>query len=229
MKTIGLTGSIGMGKSTVASMFRALGIPVFDADAEVHHLQGPGGRALPAIEAAFPGVTSEAGLDRAALGKAVFGKPAELRKLERIVHPMVGEAQARFLRAARQARRPFVVLDIPLLFEGRGWRHVDGIAVVTAPAHVQRARVLARPGMTKEKFAAILAAQTPDREKRRRADFLIESGRGKRHTLMTVRRLTACLSKRSVRYCRQCGKSSSIRKRRASNRTRATGSWKSAP
>lgn len=215
MKVIGLTGSIGMGKSTIAGMFAHHGVPVFDADAEVHRLQGPGGRALEAIEAAFSGVTHAAGLDRAALGRAVFGKPDALKALERIVHPLVAEAQAGFLRRHRQARRPFVILDVPLLFERGGWKRVDGIVVVSAPRHVQRARVLARPGMTAEKLDAILAAQMADAEKRRRADFVVETGLGRRRSLMTVRRLTTCLSRASVRYCRQCVKSSSTPKRRA--------------
>ena len=226
MKIIGLTGSIGMGKSTIAAMFAHEGVPVFDADAEVHELQGPGGKALAAIEQAFPGVTHAAGLDRTALGKAVFGKPEELKKLERIVHPLVAERQAAFLRRHRQSRTPFVILDIPLLFERGGWQRVDGIIVVSAPHRVQRARVLARPGMTAEKFAAIRASQTPDREKRARADWVIETGLGKRRSLRAVRRLTACLSRAGVRYCRQCVKLSSTPKRRVSTPKTATGSAK---
>ncbi|MBV7255752.1 dephospho-CoA kinase [Pacificimonas sp. WHA3] len=215
MKVIGLTGSIGMGKSTVASMFAALRVPVFDADAEVHRLQGPGGRALAMIEAAFPGTTGPDGLDRQALGKAVFGRPADLKRLEAIMHPMVAAAQSAFLARARRGRTSFVILDIPLLFEGSGWKHVDGIITVSAPARVQRARVLRRPGMTEARFLAIRAAQVPDRQKRARSDFIIETGRGKRVTLRAVRRLAACLSVHGVRYCRQCVKSSSTRKRRA--------------
>ena len=227
MKVIGLTGSIGMGKSTIADMFEAEGVPVFDADAEVHRLQGPGGRALDEIEKAFPGVTHAAGLDRAALGKAVFGKPEALKKLERIIHPLVAESQAAFLRRARQAREPFVVLDIPLLFERGGWKRVDGIVVVSAPFHVQRSRVLRRPGMTEEKFRSIFAAQTPDAEKRARADWVVPTGLGRRHSLVIVKRLSACLRRHSVRYCRRCVRSSSTPKRRASTRTPATGSAKS--
>ncbi len=215
MKVIGLTGSIGMGKTTVAAMFAARGVPVFDADAEVHRLQTKGGRALPPIEKAFPGVTGSAGLDRAALGKAVFGKPEALQRLEEIMHPLVAEAQADFLLRARQARAPFVILDIPLLFEKGGWRRVDGIITVSAPPHVQAARVLRRPGMTPEKFGNIRAAQMPDAEKRARSDFVIETGMGKRRSFLAVRRITACLRGDSVRYCRQCVKSSSTRKRRA--------------
>ena len=181
---IGLTGSIGMGKSRVARMFRHLGIPTFDADAEVHRLQGPGGAALPAIEAAFPGTTSVDGLDRPKLAAAVFGNDAALRRLEGIIHPMVARAQQRFLRRNRSRR--VVVVDIPLLLEGEGWRHVDLIAVVSAPHHVQRARVLARPGMTAEKFARIHARQMPDAEKRARADVVIQTGRGLLETFRTV-------------------------------------------
>lgn len=184
---IGLTGSIGMGKSTVAGMFRKLGVPVFDADAEVRRVQGPGGRALAAIEAAFPGTTHEGGLHRDRLGAAVFGNHAALRQLERILHPLVGEAQSAFLQAHR--RRPAIVLDVPLLFEKGGWRHCDLTVVVSAPYRVQRARVLARPGMTREKLAGILKAQMPDRDKRRRADVVIETGRGRRETWLAVRRL----------------------------------------
>lgn len=184
---IGLTGSIGMGKSTVARMFRRVGVPVFDADAAVRLVQGPGGRAVAAIEAAFPGTTGPGGVDRAALGAAVFGKPEALRRLERIVHPEVGRLQAAFLRANRGRR--LVVVDVPLLLEGGGWRQVDLVVVVSAPARVQRARVLARPGMAPAKFAAVLAHQMPDAEKRRRADLVIETGRGRLVTWRAVTRV----------------------------------------
>jgi dephospho-CoA kinase len=187
MIIIGLTGSIGMGKSTVAKMFTRLGVPVFDADAEVRRVQGPGGRALAAIEAAFPGSTHEGGLHREKLGAAVFGDREALRRLESILHPLVGDAQSAFLGAHR--RKNAVVLDVPLLFEKGGWRRCDMSVVVSAPLRVQRARVLARPGMTPEKFAAILKAQMPDAEKRRRADVVIETGRGRRHTWLAVQRL----------------------------------------
>ena len=167
MIIIGLTGSIGMGKSTVAAMFRRLGVPVFDADAQVHKLQARGGAALPLIEAAFPGTTSDQGLDRAKLGAAVFGNKEALKTLERIIHPLVGQAQLAFRR--RNRRKPMVVLDIPLLFEGSGWKGCDLTVVVSAPYEVQRERVLARPGMTPEKFDAIIKTQLPDAEKRARA------------------------------------------------------------
>jgi dephospho-CoA kinase len=185
MIIIGLTGSIGMGKSTVAKMFTRLGVPVFDADAEVRRVQGPGGRALAAIEAAFPGSTHEGGLHREKLGAAVFGDREALRRLESILHPLVGDAQSAFLGAHR--RKNAVVLDVPLLFEKGGWRRCDMSVVVSAPLRVQRARVLARPGMTPEKFAAILKAQMPDAEKRRRADIVIQTGLSRYHTLRQLR------------------------------------------
>lgn len=188
---IGLTGSIGMGKSTVAAMFRTLGVPVFDADAEVRRVQGPGGRALAAIEAAFPGTTHAGGLHRERLGAAVFGDHAQLRRLERILHPLVAEAQSDFLGAHRLKQA--IVLDVPLLFEKGGWQRCHLTVVVSAPFRVQRARVLARPGMTREKFAGILKGQMPDREKRGLADVVIETGRGRRETWLAVRRLVAGL------------------------------------
>ncbi len=171
---LGLTGSIGMGKSTVAQMFREAGVPVFDADAEVHKLQRAGGPLLPAIEAAFPGTTGPAGLDRPKLGNLVFGDPEALARLEAIVHPAVAEVRELFL--LEHAGMPLVVFDVPLLFEKGGWNLVDAIAVVSAPAVVQRARVLDRPGMTPKKFAHVLELQVPDAEKRARADFVIDTG-----------------------------------------------------
>ncbi|MGK6318786.1 dephospho-CoA kinase [Sphingomonas sp. DT-204] len=191
MIKLGLTGSIGMGKSTVAAMFADEGVPVFDADAVVHRLQGPGGRILSAIETRFPGTTGPAGVDRPALGAAVFGRPDELKALEAIMHPAVREERAAFL--ADHADAPLVVLDIPLLFETHGETEVDKIAVVSAPPEVQRDRVLARPGMTAERYAAILAKQMPDAEKRARADFVIPTGGPLDETRTAVRRLIACL------------------------------------
>jgi dephospho-CoA kinase len=182
---IGLTGSIGMGKSRIADKFRFLGLPVFDADAAVRLVQGPDGVALPAIEKAFPGTTGRDGVDRAKLRAAVFGDARALKRLERIVHPAVGELQRRFRRLHRSRRA--IVLDIPLLLEGEGWRGVDLIAVASAPAHVQRARVLARPGMTAETFSRVLAHQMPDAVKRSLADVVIETGRGRLLTFRTVR------------------------------------------
>ncbi len=197
MTVIGLTGSIGMGKSAVAAMFRRARVPVFDADAAVHALQGPGGRLLPKIEARFPGTTGPKGVDRQKLGAAVFGKPDELKALERIVHPAVGAMRKRWLK--RNRARPLIVLDIPLLFEKKGWKAVDVIVVVSAPAWMQRKRVLARPGMDRAKFRRIVGLQTPDAEKRRRADFVIETGRLRWQTESQLRALVACLKARRVR------------------------------
>ena len=191
MKTIGLTGSIGMGKSTVARMFAGEGIAVFDADAAVRTLQRPGGRLVPAIEAAFPGTTGLDGVDRATLGTQVFGKPEELRRLEAIVHPAVGEERALFL--AHHADAAMVVFDIPLLFETGGDRNVDVTVVVSADAATQAARVLARPGMTEERLAAILARQMPDADKRARADYLIATDCPIDQTRAAVRHVIACV------------------------------------
>ncbi len=188
---VGLTGSIGMGKSKISDKFRHLGVPVFDADAAVREVQGPGGVALPAIEAEFPGTTGPSGVDRAKLGAAVFGKPDRLKRLERIVHPAVGRMQQRFLRRNRSRR--MVVLDIPLLLEGEGWKHVDLVAVASAPFHVQRARVLARPGMTQEKFRNVLRHQIPDSVKRDLADVVIETGRGRLLTFRTVKSIVKAM------------------------------------
>ncbi|WP_092496303.1 dephospho-CoA kinase [Faunimonas pinastri] len=176
MIVLGLTGSIGMGKSTTAGMFRARGVPVHDADAFVHALYG--GAAVPLVEAAFPGTTREGAVDRRLLGQRVLGNAPALKQLEEIVHPLVRAGEAAFLERARAEGAPIVVLDIPLLFETGAEARVDRIAVVTTDPAVQRARVLARPGMTEEKFAQILARQMPDVEKRRRADYLIDTGHG---------------------------------------------------
>jgi dephospho-CoA kinase len=192
MIRIGLTGSIGMGKSTVAAMFAREGVPVFDADAAVHALQGPGGAVVAAIEAAFPASTGPDGVDRAKLGAAVLGDDAAMKRLEAIVHPAVAADRARFL--SRHADAPMVVFDIPLLFETGGEKAVDSIVVVSAPADIQRARVLARPGMTAEKFAAILARQMPDADKVTRADHVIPTGGSFAETLTAVRAVIACLS-----------------------------------
>lgn len=170
---LGLTGSIGMGKSTVAAMFRDAGVPVFDADAAVHELQGPGGVLLASIEAEFPGTTGPLGVDRQKLGAAVFGDPAALKRLEGIVHPGVATLRTQFLRD--HADKPLLVFDMPLLYEKRAQDQVDAVVVVTASAEAQRARVLARPGMTAEKFAQILALQVPDGEKVERADYIIDT------------------------------------------------------
>jgi len=190
-KILGLTGSIGMGKSTVAAMLRELGVPVFDADAAVHVLQGSGGALLPAIEAAFPGTTGPNGVDRPKLGAAVFGDREKLGVLERIVHPAVGAMRLSFLE--ENAGRPLVCFDIPLLYEKGGADGLDAVAVVSAPAEAQRARVLARPGMTEEKFAQILALQVPDAEKRARADHVIDTGTDLASTRAAVERLVQAL------------------------------------
>jgi len=184
---LGLTGSIGMGKSTVAAMFRGMGVPVFDADAAVHQLQGPGGKLLPAIEAAFPGTTGPEGVDRAALGQIVFGNATALKRLEKIVHPAVAAMRQTFL--FEHAGQPLVVFDIPLLFEKGGFEQVDRVVVVSAPMDVQRHRVLARPGMSPEKFSHILDLQTPDSEKRARADFVIDTGTSLAETRAAVEKL----------------------------------------
>jgi dephospho-CoA kinase len=192
MITLGLTGSIGMGKSTVAAMFAEAAVPVFDADAAVHALQGPAGRVVAAIEARFPDTTGPAGVNRTALGEAVFGDASALAALEAIVHPAVAKERAAFLAANADA--PLVVLDVPLLFEAGGWASVDRIAVVSAPADVQRARVLARPGMSAARFEAILAKQLPDAEKRARADFVIPTGGSLEETQTAVRDVISCLT-----------------------------------
>jgi dephospho-CoA kinase len=196
MIRLGLTGSIGMGKSTTADFFRARGVPVHDADATVHALyRGP---AVGPIEAAFPGTTVDGAVDRARLGARVLGDEAAVKRLEAIVHPLVRAAEIAFLAAARAAGRRIVVLDIPLLFETGAGARVDAIVTVTAPAEVQRARVLARPGMTQEKLAQILARQMPDAEKRRRSHFLVDTARGldpARRQVEAVLRAVAAMSR----------------------------------
>jgi dephospho-CoA kinase len=196
MIRVGLTGSIGMGKSTTAGLFADEGVPVYDADAAVHALYAPGGAAVSAIGAAFAGVIKDGAVDRTALSAQVVGKPDAIAALERIVHPLVREAQLDFLSKAEAAGEPIVVLDIPLLFETGGDRFMDAIIVVSAPAEVQRARVLARPGMTAEKFEAILAKQTPDAEKRSRADFVIDTSQGLEPAREQVRSVLAALRAR---------------------------------
>ena len=188
---LGLTGSIGMGKSTVAQMFRDLGVPVFDADATVHALQGPNGPLLPAIEAAFPGTTGQSGVDRKALRDRIFADPTARKRLESIVHPAVEAERQCFLDA--HATAPLVVLDVPLLFETGGESRCDSVAVVTAAPAVQRARVLARPTMTESAFAAILASQLPDAEKRARATHLIHTDTTLDATRAQVAALVACM------------------------------------
>ena len=184
---LGLTGSIGMGKSTVAGMFAALGVPVFDADAEVRVMQGPGGALLAAIEAEFADTTGPDGVQREVLGRIVFADPGALARLEAIVHPAVRAAREDFLQ--HHADAPLVVFDIPLLFERGGVEEVDAVAVVSAPADVQRTRVLARADMTEKRFEQILSLQMPDAEKRQRADYVIDTGCPLEETASAVERL----------------------------------------
>jgi dephospho-CoA kinase len=173
MIVLGLTGSIGMGKSTVGSFFAESGVPVYDADAVVHQLYA--GDATPLIEAAFPGTTMDGTVDRARLAARVIGDPAALRRLEAIVHPLVRRAEEQFLAKAEAAGAPVAVLNIPLLFETGGDKRCDAVVVVSAPAETQRQRVMSRPGMTEEKFTGLLGKQMPDAEKRRRADFVVDT------------------------------------------------------
>ena len=195
MIILGLTGSVGMGKSTAAREFRRMGIPVHDADKAVHRLLGRGGKAVAAVATAFPGVEKGGAIDRAALGRLVFSDPAALKRLEAILHPLVRQAERAFLARARRRRRKLVVLDIPLLFETGGEARCDKVVVVSAPRRVQLARVMARPGMTADRLAGVEARQMPDAEKRRRADIVIETGLDRHHSLAklhrALRRLTA--------------------------------------
>lgn len=201
MLIIGLTGSIGMGKSTIAERFRQLGIPVCDADAVVHELYE--GAAVAAIEAAFPGTTFNGKVDRIKLGKAVLGDPLGLKRLEAIVHPLVQAAEREFLQKAAEQGAFMAVLDIPLLFETGGDARVDVTVVVSAPAEVQRKRVLERPGMTPAKLEAILARQMPDGEKRRRADFVVDTGVSIEESYAQVDAIVEELRKRGGRAYQQ--------------------------
>lgn len=191
MIKLGLTGSIGMGKSTVAQMFADEGVPMFDADEVVHRLQGPEGALVQEIESHFPGTTGNAGVNRTALAERVLGDTEALQRLESLVHPAVAAEREAFLEKHRH--EPLVVLDIPLLFEKGGWRSVDKIAVVSAEEAVQRERVLSRPDMTVERFERIKALQIPDADKRDRADFVINTGGSLDATRASVRRIIACL------------------------------------
>jgi dephospho-CoA kinase len=191
---LGLTGSIGMGKSEVARMFRARNVPVFDADAAVSRLYAQGGQAVEAVAAAFPGAVRGGAVDRAELSRQVLAQPEALRRLEAIVHPLVRAAEDAFLAAERAADTPLAVLEIPLLFEGWNGNRCDRVAVVSAPADMQRRRVLARPGMTEAKLDALLARQTPDAEKRRRADFVIDTSGTLAATEEQVQRIIAALA-----------------------------------
>jgi dephospho-CoA kinase len=193
MFVLGLTGSIGMGKSTTAKLFAEEGVPVHDSDAAVHRLYE--GEAVAAIEQAFPGTTVDGRVDRGRLAARVVGDAAALRRLEGIVHPRVRRSEDAFLAAATARGEAVVVLDIPLLYETGADKRVDAVVVVSAPAEVQRARVLARPGMTAERLDALLAQQLPDAEKRRRADFIVDSGQGVEHARAQVRDILARVAK----------------------------------
>ncbi|MFI0846704.1 dephospho-CoA kinase [Mesorhizobium sp. IMUNJ 23232] len=191
MIILGLTGSIGMGKSTTAQMFREAGVPVHDSDEAVHRLYA--GKAAPLVEEAFPGTLKDGTIDRAELSKRVLGKPEALKRLESIVHPLVRADADAFLVRHRAAGAPLVVLDIPLLFETGGRNRVDKVVVVSADPDIQRQRVLARPGMTEDKFEAILAKQVPDAEKRRQADYVIDTGLGMESASRAVSEIVAKL------------------------------------
>lgn len=194
MIRVALTGSIGMGKSATAAMFAARGVPVFDADAAVHQAYAPGGEAVAQVEWGFPGVMDPDGsINRDRLRRKVAGDDAAIARLNTIVHPIVGAMRARFLKQAEMQRADIVVFDVPLLFETGGDAHVDAIVVASAPADVQRARVLARGRMTEGEFEAILARQTPDSEKRRRADFVINTGLGFPYAEAQVEQVLATL------------------------------------
>jgi dephospho-CoA kinase len=193
MIILGLTGSIGMGKSTTGAMFQAEGVPVYDSDAAVHALYASGGAAVAPVEAAFPGVVVDGAIDRAKLSAAVVGDPEALQKLEAIVHPLVGAHRIGFFEDAQAAGHDIVVLDVPLLYETGGDKKVHKVVVVSASTDVQRARVLARPEMTEAKLDAILARQLPDAEKRARADFVIDTGQGLEAAHQQVRDILAAL------------------------------------
>lgn len=197
MHIIGLTGSIGMGKSTTMQLFAEQGVPVYDADAAVHAIYA--GAAVPAVEAAFPGTTGDGKVDRQKLSAKVLGNPEALKKLEQIVHPMLGAHRQQFLAEAVKSGAAVAVLDVPLLFETGGEKRVDAVVVVSAPAEMQRARVLARENMTQEKLDAILARQTPDAEKRQRADFVVDTSSGIEPVRARIRDILAEVVKMPIR------------------------------
>ena len=197
MRIIGLTGSICMGKSTTMQLFAEQGVPVYDADAAVHAVYA--GAAVPVVEAAFPGTTADGKVDRQKLSAKVLGNPEALKKLEQIVHPMLGAHRQQFLADAEKSGATIAVLDVPLLFETGGEKRVDAVVVVSAPAEMQRARVLARENMTQEKLDAILARQTPDAEKRRRADFVVDTSSGLEPVRAQIRDILAKVANMPVR------------------------------
>ena len=189
MVILGLTGSIGMGKTTAAGMFRYLGVPVYDLDAAVHTLLGPGGEAVAAVRNAFPDAVIHGAVDRKLLGEKVFGDPDSLKNLESILHPLVRQVRGTFIKQAAARREHIVVLDFPLLYETDGAKVCDAVIVVSAPRFLQEARVLARDGMTRAKFTGVLARQLPDYEKRRRADFIVPTGLGRALTLRRLKQI----------------------------------------
>jgi dephospho-CoA kinase len=212
---LGLTGSIGMGKSTAAATLRRLRVPVFDADHIVHRLMVPGGAAVERVATAFPGVRATAGgIDRALLGQRVFSDPEALSRLERIVHPMVAAAERRFLALTRARREPIAVLDVPLLFESGGERRCDYVVVVSAPGRVQRQRVLRRPGMNEGRLAARLQRQMPDQEKRRRADFVVPTGLDRNLSLRRLRAVIRLLRAQKPHLIRKTRRAYRERRRR---------------
>lgn len=215
MIVLGLTGSLGMGKSTAAAMLRRLGVPVHDADASVHRLMGKDGGAVTAVARQFPEALAGDRIDRAVLGRKVFEDPAALRRLEAILHPLVRAEERRFLTAARRRRVPIVVLDIPLLFETRGEDRCDGVIVVSTPHWLQRQRVLRRAGMTDAKLAAIRAQQMPDAEKRRRATWVVPTGMSRAATLRRLQRILRALkAPTSENRCEPCVDASGARRAR---------------
>jgi dephospho-CoA kinase len=198
MIVVGLTGSIGMGKSNAAQGLRRLGVPVHDADGAVHALMSPGGRAVRKVAEIFPQALAGNRIDRKILGDLVFGDTPALRRLEAIIHPLVRQSSRAFLAAARRRRARIAVLDIPLLYESGGEKSVDAVIVVSAPKQIQRQRVMARPGMTEEKFRAIVARQIPDAEKRRRADYVVLTGGHRGETYRQLKRIVGELSVRTL-------------------------------
>ncbi len=196
---VGLTGSIGMGKSETAKMFAALGVPVYDADAAVHRLYEPGGAAVAPVAEAFPGTVTDGKVDRAALGRRLTEDPSGFKRLEEIVHPLVAHEQRKFLQDAMAKGAELVVLDIPLLFESGGQARMDAVVVVSAPSHIQRERVLARPGMSPDKLDNILARQMPDAEKRAKAHFVVETDKGLAHAFEQVKQVVAALHERRLK------------------------------
>jgi dephospho-CoA kinase len=193
---LGLTGSIGMGKSTAAAVLRQMGVPVHDADASNHRLMGHGGAAVGFVEAAFPGTALDGAIDRAELGRRVFADPAELKRLEAILHPMIRQQEQIFLKTCRRLGRPICVLDIPLLYETGGEKRCDAVIVVTAPQFLQDQRVLKRPGMSRQRLDEIKRKQLPDSVKRQRADFVVQTGLGKRASRMALARFLRKLKHR---------------------------------